>query len=299
MLTAYPPDIYNSQRLLFDQTRRACEADPIEVPEDFYEHGWTIVDGISDHEQAVSIQERLIAGIDPERVPLHDLFAERVQLGKADLIPVCEDVVATSYQVLHFDMGLPFAAGLDQLLVSHVGIYLPSDTEHEVTARTRLLELDGILAETGLDVAAIEARVTEYALRHGDGWEDHNTLRLACFVRLIDALAAEPELTEKIDKTVGQWFVDGQRLDSTTAHAQEVDFCARHGLTVTAREHEVALDPGQLLFVDNTRVVHGRVGERRAREIFNFMFGVPSIGDADVAQLRRGVCELMAGHAPV
>lgn len=296
MLTAYPPDIYNSQRLLFDQTRRASEADPIEVPEDFYERGWTIVDGVSDHEHAVSIQEQLIAGIDPERISLHDLFAERVQLGKADLIPVCDDVVATSYQVLHFDMGLPFAEGLQQLLVSHVGIYLPADTEHEVTARTRLLELNGILAETSLDVAEIEARVVEYTRRHGDGWEDHNTLRLACFVRLIDALAAEPELTEKIDKTVGQWFVEGQRLDSTTAHAEEADFYARHGLTVAAREHEVALDPGQLLFVDNTRVVHGRVGERRAREIFNFMFGVPSIGDAEVARLRRGVCELMAGR---
>jgi hypothetical protein len=295
MLTAYPPDIYNSQRLLFDQTRRACEADPIDVPEDFYERGWTIVDGVADHEHAVAIQERLIAGIDPERVPFHDLFAERVQLGKADLIPVCDDVVATSYQVLHFDMGLPFAEGLDQLLVSHVGIYMPADTEHEVTARTRLLELDGILAETGLGAAEIEARVVEYARRHGDGWEDHNSLRLACFVRVVDALAAEPEVTEKIDKTVGQWFMDGERLESTDAHAQESEYYARHGIDVLAREQEVALAPGQLLFVDNTRVVHGRTGKRRAQEIFNFMFGVPSIDDADVAALRGGVCELMAG----
>jgi hypothetical protein len=295
MLTAYPPDMYNSQRLLFDQTRHACEADPIDVPEDFYERGWTIVDGVADHEHAVAMQERLIAGIDPTRVPLHDRFADRVQLGKADLIPVCDDVIATSYQVLHFDMGLPFAEGLDQLLVSHVGIYLPADIEHEVTARTRLLELDGALAETGLGAAEIEARVVEYARRHGDGWEDHNTLRLACFVRLVDALAAAPEVTEKIDKTVGQWFVEGERLDSTRAHAQEAEFYARHGLGVTAREHEVALEPGQLLFVDNTRVVHGRVGERRAREVFNFMFGVPSIGDADVVALRHEVCALMAG----
>ena len=295
MLTAYPPDMYNSQRLLFDRTRRACEADPIEVPDDYYERGWTIIDGVTDHDHAVSVQERLIAGIDPDRVPLHHLFAEDVQLGKADLIPVCDDVVATSYQVLHFDMGLPFAEGLDQLLVSHVGIYLPADTAHEVTARTRLLELDGIFAATGFDAGAIEARLAAYARRHGDGWADHNTLRLACFVRLVDALAAEPELTEKIDKTVGQWFVEGQRLDSTTAHAQEAAFYGRHGLPVTAREQEVGLDPGQLLFVDNTRVVHGRVGERRSREIFNFMFGVPTIGDAEVAQLRRALCEQLAG----
>lgn len=298
MLTAYPPNMYNSQRLLFDQTRRACEVDPIDVPEDFYEHGWTIVDGVTDHEDAVAVQEQLIAGIDPTRVSLHDLFADRVQLGKADLIPVCDDVVATSYQVLHFDMGLPFAEGLDQLLVSHVGIYLPADTEHVVTARTRLLELDGILAATGLSPEAIEARILEYARRHGDGWEDHNTLRLACFVRVIDALAAAPELTSKIDKTVGQWFVEGQRLDSTDAHAQESEYYRRHGIDVASREHDVALEPGQLLFVDNTRVVHGRVGERRAREVFNFMFGMPSIVDSEVAALRHGVCELMAGCEP-
>jgi hypothetical protein len=295
MLTAYPPDIYNSQRLLFDRTRRACEADPVDVPAEFYERGWAVIDGIADHEHAVEVQEGLIAGIDPERVPMQGLFADRVQLGKADLIPVCDDVVATSFQVLHFDMGLPFAEGLDQLLVSHVGIYLPSNTEHTVTARTRLLELDGILAETGLGADVIEARLLEYARHHGDGWGDHNTYRLACFVRVVDALAAAPELTEKIDKTVGQWFVEGQRLESIDAHAQESEYYTCHGIDVPAREHEVALEPGQLLFVDNTRVVHGRVGERRAREIFNFMFGVPSIGDSDVARLRRSVCELMAG----
>jgi hypothetical protein len=295
MLTAYPPDLFNSQRLLFDRTGHARDADPLDVPAEFYERGWVVVDGIADHEQAVEAQEGLIAGIDPERVPLHDRFADRVQLGKADLIPVCDDVVATSYQVLHFDMGLPFVEGLEQLFVSHVGIYLPADTEHTVTARTRLLELDGILASTGLDADAIEARVLEYASRHGDGWADHNTHRLACFVRIVDALGPDHELTEKIDKTVGQWFVEGERLDSTSAHAQESDYYRRHGIDATAREHEVALEPGQLLFVDNARVVHGRIGERRAREVFNFMFGVAAIDDSDIAELRRSVCELMAG----
>lgn len=295
MLTAYPPDLFNSQRLLFDRTRRACHADPLDVPTEFYDRGWVVLDGIADHEHAVEVQEGLIAGIDPACVPVHSHFADRVQLGKADLIPVCDDVVATSFQVLHFDMGLPFAEGVEQLLISHVGIYLPADTEHTVTARTRLLELDGILTATGLDADEIEASVLEYARRHGDGWEDHNTRRLACFVRVIDALGPTHELTEKIDKTVGQWFGEGERLASTDAHAQESDYYRRHGIDVPACEHEVALQPGQLLFVDNTRVVHGRIGERRAREVFNFMFGVPSIDDSDVARLRRSVCELMAG----
>jgi hypothetical protein len=295
MLTAYPPDLYNTQRLLFDATSRTCEAAPVEPPEEFYERGWAVLDGIQDHDHAVALQESLIAGIDATRVPSVERFAERIQLGKADLIPVCDDVVATSFQVLHFDMGLPLLEGIPQLLVTHVGIYLPSVCDQPVTARTRLVELDGILASQGLVTAEVEARLIRYVREHGDGWGEHNTRRLACFVRFIDALAAHPELTEKIDKTVGQWFMDGARLDSDEAYAMESAFYARHGVGVACREHEVLLKPGQLLFVDNTRVVHGRTGRRRAREIFNFMFGVPTMTDEDVSAIREDVCTLMVG----
>jgi hypothetical protein len=295
MITAYPADLYDSQRLLFDRTRLTRDADAIEVPQSFYERGWVVIDGVADHEHAVAVQESLIASIDPDRVPSHALFADRVQLGKADLIPVCDDVVATSYQVLHFDMGLPFVESPDQLLVTHVGIYLPASTTHRVTARTRLLQLGGILANVGLSPAAIETRIHDYSREHGDGWGDHNSLRLACFVRLVDALSDGPRLTDQIDKTVGQWFVDGRRLDDRAAHCEEATFLASHGIEIRGREHEIALQPGQLLFVDNTRVVHGRIGERRAKEVFNFMFGVPSIDEDDVTELRREICALMAG----
>lgn len=294
MITTYAPDLYNSQRLLFDETRLTRDADVIEVPDEFYVRGWAVINGVADHEHAVAVQESLIASIDSARLPLHAQFADRVQLGKADLIPVCDELVATSFQVLHFDMGLPFAEGPDQLLVTHVGIYLPATTSHTVTARTRLVELDNILAPTGLNVDAIEQRVLAYAQRHGDGWGDYNTYRLACFVRIVDALAETPELTDEIDKTVGQWFLDGQQLDAGAAHAQEAAYFARHGIDVGGREHEVALEPGQLLFVDNTRVVHGRVGKRRAKEVFNFMFGLPSIDRSDIAALRHHICNLVA-----
>lgn len=294
MITTYPPHLYNSQRLLFDETRLTREADPIDVPEGYYENGWAVIGDIADHEHAVAVQESLIAGIDVERLPFHTWFADRVQLGKADLIPVCDDVVSTSFQVLHFDMGLPLIDGREQLLVTHVGIYLPASTSHEVTARTRLLELDGVFRTTGFDVDEIERRLVDYASRHGDGWDDHNTYRLACFVRFVDALRETPQLAQQVDKTVGQWFLDGQRLDAATARAQEVSFFDRHGIALGGCEHEIALDPGQLLFVDNTRVVHGRVGERRAREIFNFMFGVRAISGSEIAAVRRHVCEQVA-----
>jgi hypothetical protein len=292
MVHTYPSNLYNSQRLLFDDTRPACDADRVEVPDEYYEHGWTVISGIADEGDAVAAQESLIRSIDAGRLPLHARFRDRVQLGKADQIPVCDDVVATSFQVLHFDMGLPLD-GRDQLLVTHVGIYLPMDTDHVVTARTRLLELDGVLADRGLRADAVERRVLAYARRHGDGWEDHNTYRLACFVRIVDALSDTPELTDQVDKTVGQWFQPGERLDAVAAHDQERAFLSRHGIDISAREREVALEPGQLLVLDNLRVVHGRVGRRKAREIYNFMFGVQAVQRDDVAAVRRQICELV------
>lgn len=294
MITAYPPDLFNSQRLLFEETRAVAEADRVDVPEELYENGWAVLDGIAGHDEAVARQESLIASLDQDRLPFQARFADRIRLGKADLIPVCDDVVSTSFQVLHFDMGMPFVEGREQMLVTHVGIYLPATTSHTVTARTRLLPLSGALADRRLRVDEIERLLVAYAKSHGDGWADCNTFRLACLVRIIDALAETPELADEIDKTVGQWFFEGHQLDARSAHAQELAYCARHGVDIGGREHEVALEPGQLLFVDNTRVVHGRVGKRRAREVFNFMFGVPSIDDADVALLRRHICEMLA-----
>lgn len=293
MVHAYPSTVYNSQRLLFDKTRRALDADLIQVPDEYYERGWAVMSGIADQDEAVVTQERLIGSIDGSRLPLHARFRDHVQLGKADQIPVCDDVVATSFQILHFDMGLPLD-GTDQLLVTHVGIYLPMETEHMVTARTRVMELDSVLANKGLSADAVERRVLSYARSHGDGWGDHNTYRLACFARMVDALADVPELRDQIDKTVGQWFMQDRQLDAVAAHDQENAFFSRHGIDIKAREREVALEPGQLLILDNLRVVHGRVGRRRAREVYNFMFGVEAVQRDDVAALRRHICEFVA-----
>lgn len=287
---AYPPSLFNSQRLLFDETRPVAMARGVDVPHEYYERGWTVIDDVHDADEAVAIQEAVIGSAGTSDLPLHERFEARVQLGKADQIPVCDDVVATSFQILHFDMGLP-VDGAGQLLVTHVGVYLPMDTTHSVTARTRLVELDGLLAGHGFTAEEVAARVLDYTRRFGDGWEDHNTLRLAALVRLIDAMADKPTVHDQIDKTVGQWFLQGESLDADAAHQQELDFLKSHGVDLAAREHQIALEPGQLLLLDNLRVVHGRVGRRRAREIYNFMFGVESIGAKDVVAIRRAVAQ--------
>lgn len=290
----YPADIFNNQRLLFDTTRPICEASATAVPEHYYQRGWAVLDEvINDEFEAIQRQEDFINSLDSAKLPLHTRFYNRIQLAKADQIPVCDDIVATSFQVLHFDMGHPFLEGEGQLFVSHVGIYLPKTTRHEVTARTRLVELNGLLKPTGLSAKEIEQKLVAYVREYGDGWTGHNTYRIACFIRFLDALSTKPELQDHIDKTVGQWFENENKLEETSAHEKEIGFYAKHSIDLSNTEHQIALKPGQLLILDNTRVIHGRIGKRRTKELFNFMWGVEAIRPEDIAALRQYICRIL------
>lgn len=292
----YPAEIFNNQRLLFDIARPVRLANIMPVPEHYYQHGWAVLDGIiSDEFEAIRRQEDFINSIDGERLPMQRRFHGRIQLAKADQIPVCDDIVATSFQVLHFDMGHPFLESNDQLYVSHVGIYLPKTTSHKITARTRLVELHGLLKPLQLSSAKIEQLLIDYVREFGDGWTGHNTYRLACFIRCLDALGDTPELQEHIDKTVGQWFENENKMSADAAYEKELAFYRKHGIELPELEHQVALKPGQLLIVDNNRVIHGRIGKRRTKELFNYMWGVEKISPKDITALRRYICQELAG----
>jgi hypothetical protein len=291
----YPANIFNNQRLLFDTTHPVHEAGKTTVPEHYYKHGWAVLDkAIEDEFAAIRYQEDFLNSPDSSRLPLYQRFYDRIQLAKADQIPVCDDIVATSFQVLHFDMGHPFLESDGQLFVSHVGIYLPKTTNHEITARTRLVELDSLLKHLESSPKAIEQRLMAYVREHGDGWTDHNTYRLACFIRFLDAMSDKPELQDQIDKTVGQWFENEDKVDEASAHQKEVAFYAKQGIDLSKLEHQVALKPGQLLILDNTRVIHGRIGKRRTKELFNFMWGVEKIEPKDITALRQYICRILA-----
>jgi hypothetical protein len=290
----YPADIFNNQRLLFDTTRPTRKAGAASVPEHYYKHGWIVLDKVIENEfEAIQRQEDFINSIDDSKLPTHQRFHDRIQLAKADQIPVCDDIVATSFQVLHFDMGHPLLESEGQLFVSHVGIYLPKTTNHEVTARTRLVELEGLLKHFDISPEEIEQKVIAYVREYGDGWIGHNTYRLACFIRFLDAQSSRPELQDQIDKTVGQWFENENKLDEASAHDEEVAFYASHGIDLSKLEHQIELKPGQLLILDNTRVVHGRIGKRRTKELFNFMWGVEAILPDDITALRQYICRIL------
>ncbi|HTE57708.1 MAG TPA: hypothetical protein VK694_03105 [Verrucomicrobiae bacterium] len=288
------PSIFNSQRLLFDRAMPTPKTHTGTVTDDYYTHGWTVIDDIPNAQTALATQQAFIHSIDSGKVTLHARFQSRIRLAKADQIPVCDDIVATSFQVLHFDMGQPLVESNSQLLVTHVGIYLPKTTLHMVTARTRLVELSGLLEGLCLTPLEIENRIVRYVRKYGDGWANHNTLRLACFARFIDALHDTHELEKEIDKTVGQWFQTDKQLNEGSAYEQEQDFYKRHGVELTKVERQIALKPGQLLILDNTRVIHGRIGKRKTKELYNFMFGIESTMYDDIAALRRQIAELVA-----
>lgn len=291
----YPVDIFNNQRLLFDTTRPIKEAGHTHVPEHYYEHGWLVPNiTVNDEFEAIRWQEDFINSIDSSRLPMQKLFGKRIQLAKADQIPVCDDIVATSFQVLHFDMGHPFMESQNQLFVSHVGIYLPKTTRHAITARTRLVEMDGLLKHLSLAPEIIAKKIRAYVRKYGDGWEGHNTYRIACFIRFLDALKDKPELADQIDKTVGQWFENEHKVKGASAHQKELDFYAKHGIDLGELEHQIALKPGQILILDNTRVIHGRIGKRRTKELCNFMWGIEKISPRDISYLRQYICQLLS-----
>lgn len=248
------------------------------------------------HNPEAAVTASFICGIDRTRLPLHDRFIDRIKLAKADEIPVCDDVVASEFQILHFDMGMPLAEGKNQLLVTHVAIYLPAATTGRTSARTRLVELSGLLSHLNLSAQELEHRLVDYVGRYGDGWGGINTRRLACFARLLDAVTGGMEVADETDRTVGQWFRSDAHLSSEVAHQLEMSFFARKGIDLGRAEVDVRLKPGDLLLLDNTRVIHGRVGRRRAREVCNFMFGVPHANAVDIAALRRFLTNTMVGN---
>lgn len=291
---------FDSQSLLFESSPFVVDSPPEPVASDYYKHGWTLVSELPTAQAAAEFQAGFIAGIDGARLRLHEHFVDRIKLAKADHIPVCSDVVESRFQVLHFDMGLPLAEGLEQLLVTHVGIYLPATTVHPVTARTRILELGGILTHLELDAATLGERLRDYAESHGDGWHDINTRRLACFARVVDAAAGSRLLSREIDKTVGEWFSPGADVEDAKAYEAELAFFEKFGIDLRHFERTILLEPGQLLILDNLRVVHGRVGQRRERELLNLMYGVERADAKDIALVRSYLSASMsfAGRMP-
>ncbi|MBI3619966.1 hypothetical protein HY214_02370 [Candidatus Roizmanbacteria bacterium] len=277
-------NLYNSQQLLFSQTQPVAryKTRPLPVPRDFYDKGFTVFDSISSPEKAQQTAELFLANLDTERLPLLTNIQDRIQLVKADAIPMCGDSVETSFQALHFDMGQPIISEQPQLMISAVALYHPFGTPASGT-KTRILSLKGLFSQPKhKEAEAVEKKLISYVKHYGDGWADTNTYRLQCFARVVDAVNGTNELANYRDKTMAQWFKGGKNANGSQSLKNEQLFYEKRGIYLDKIETGVELLPGQMVIIDNTRVVHGRFGKRAAKEIYQFMFGLEAaVADID------------------
>jgi hypothetical protein len=61
----------------------------------------------------------------------------------------------------------------------------------------------------------------------------------------------------------------------------------KHGLDIKCCEEQIEIKPGELLIVDNIRAVHGRIGPRNPKEIYQFLFGIERVTPQEIAEFRR------------
>lgn len=286
------------QQLLFDRSPFVVPGASGIVPESFYTKGWGVVDGFASIAAARTALDALIGGLDTGRLPLFAGMIERMQLAKQDAIPVCEDIVQTGFQALHYDMGMPFLAEQPQALYTISALYRPMESEPNPLAKTRIVSIPTLLSQAHVaDRKTLETRLRAYIRTHGDGWTTptaHNTHRLAIFARVIDALTGQNKLADKIDTMIGQCFDYDHGKGGEYGLQQEHNFFKDAGFDLSLVEEQIILKPGEMLVFDNMRCVHGRIGQRRKRELINFLYGVKEAKADEIDRYKTWLYGLLA-----
>jgi hypothetical protein len=277
-------------RNTLDQQRRLFDFSPTtdlflktEVENTFLDKGYLIKNNISNEFEAISVAYEILSGL-REKQLFYSKFLSQVQLSKGDLIPVCDPFIEGGFQALHFDYGLPLIGSneaqyepFDMFSV----LYYPCNIKPFSGAVTRLVTLQNLHIKVDLDETVIESRIDNYVKHHGDGWlhpEPYNTKRISIYARVLDAVLDLKQFEAKIDchsqnfffpeETMASWELTDKQLE------MEYEFYKDSGIDLHQIEKRIILQPGQLLFIDNMRTIHGRLGFRRKKEIWQFLFGL-------------------------
>lgn len=290
----------DTQQLLFDAggplARGAIRRDALD---EFEERGWVWRHGVPDVHRAMDEASSILAMLDRSHWGRSERLSQALRLAKADRFPTCEPSIHESFQALHFDMGLPLVERPRQSAFLASMLYVPLDREPG-TALTRIVSVRGLLGQRSFGaVRACDDRLKAYADAHGDGWRQprrHITGRLGCLARVVDAMLEEPELTALFDRATWEWFRDGPASeDGEVELSREVAWWARHGYAVEDVETRIQLRPGDLLLIDNVRCAHGRIGSRRAEELWQVMWGVQHVDADEIADLRHFLSAALSG----
>ena len=287
------------QNLLFDESPfiYSLKKEDFCVDDRFYSDGYTLQGNINSYKEALSFLERFIANINTDKLPLYSRFLPRIQLAKVDKIPVCQSLIKTTFQALHFDMGQPIISESSQTMYLIIALYCTTSAE-SLVAKTRVVSLKKLLSQKKYgDKEFIEKNLIDYVKKYGDGWTSPdvvNTLRISCFARILDAVSGLNKLTDQTDKTTGEWFLYEDADNDLIGLEREYEFYRKCGFDLEKAEEQILLKPGELLIIDNMRAVHGRIGKRRPEEIYQFMFGVKSAQHEDIDLFRNYLVDELA-----
>ncbi len=290
-----------NQVLLFDRFPTVMDAGAGEytVPAAYYNDGFTILSGIADEKAACEVLYRFVAGLVPEKLGFPRTFIDKTQLATLDFIPNCDEIVKTGFQALHFDMGQPIISEKPETMYTINALYRPANSAENKSGKTRIVNIEKLFSQQTFGSAKdVEARLIDYVKKYGDGWTEPtpvNSLRLACFARVLDAVSGANQLTDKINTQIGQCFQYDETEDGLNGLAQEYAFFKQFGLDLAAAEEQIVISPGQLLIIDNLRCVHGRVGKRFQRELANILFGVKDATPEEIDHYRGWLANSVCG----
>lgn len=289
------------QKLLFDLSPLAhhfAHATGSSTAKALVERGFAVCHDVRTVEDAFAIAMSAIAEL-AKREPYLSLDFSSFRVAKADRIPVCESMKVTRFQCLHFDYGLPVLAYGEQPLYGVVALYKTPCSERS-PSQTRIVRLDALKkATSALGHGEVERRLREYVAEYGDGWrlpEPANTGRISIFLRFVEAIFSQKKFASLIESDSANFLIDATQEIGLQTSGIEAERLLLQGLGVDLRsgEERVCLEPGDMLLFDNLAVVHGRIGRRQPRELWQMLFGLRSLSSSAIERVVSTVCRMVS-----
>lgn len=221
-------------------------------------------------------------------------FGGPVQCLRRSKIPAA-DVEPSSFQSLHFDGGQPLFPRSIETLYLYTALYCPRSTANP-RALTRLASIKCLLTRLSVGNKGLTIeRLRAYGASHGSGWdwEGDSGNRISCFARVLDALTEVPRLTNFRQTPASEWYSASIAGNEFRTRSDEAEFYRSLGIRLEELEVEVVLRPGDLLILNNMKLVHGRCGKRRGEELHQLLYGVQDVPAETASAFRDWLVDLL------
>jgi hypothetical protein len=299
------PEILDTQKLLFDLTPVSQGfSDGLDTSA-FIKDGYVVLDGMQNEFDAIERCYEVASSLRSAQL-FYSEHLPLLQLSKADLIPTCLPFVEGGFQALHFDYGLPLLPVDEDAYKSLdiiAALYYPHSAQKGSGAATRIVQLSKIADQVKGRFKDVENKIMHYVGHYGDGWikpAPYNTKRISIFARLLDACSDDSVFSTQIEAHSQSFFLpEGDVRHEEFPRLQlemEQQYYKGFGIDLSAVEERIVLKPGQLLLIDNIRCVHGRIGYRNSKELWQFLYSLKEAPDQLIARVRKYVADLLSGY---